>query len=57
MLPGPFGSVESRTAFAQLELELAANLHHIPCSMNRKVSVNEMMLAFPWRLSSLRERH
>jgi integrase len=45
MLPGQFGSVESRTAFAQLELGLAAAPHLTPGEAGEAVSVNEVMLA------------
>lgn len=46
MLPGPFGSVESRTAFAKLELELAVAPAHLSGSEPQGVSVNELFLAF-----------
>jgi integrase len=46
MLPGPFESVESRTAFAQLELELIAAPHRVPDREPSEVSVNEMLEAF-----------
>ncbi len=45
MLPGPYGSTESRTAFAQLELELAAS-PSLTTGGDAAVSVNELMLAF-----------
>ncbi len=46
MLPGPFGSVESRTAFAKLELELAVAPARPLGAENAGVSVNELFLAF-----------
>jgi len=46
MLPSPFGSVESRTAFAKLELELAVAPHHSSSTDSKQASVNEVMLAF-----------
>jgi integrase len=44
MLPGAYGSPESRTAFAQLQLELEAAPHHRPDAS--EASVNEVLLAF-----------
>lgn len=46
MLPGEYGSEESRTAFAKLELELAATPNQTPATDGEGVSVNELMLAF-----------
>ncbi|MCI0701613.1 MAG: tyrosine-type recombinase/integrase [Planctomycetia bacterium] len=46
MLPGPFGSEESRTAFALLELELAATPNRAPATGEGVASVNEVMLAY-----------
>ena len=46
MLPGAYGSPESRTAFAQLELRLAASPHSAQIADGETVSVNELLLAF-----------
>jgi integrase len=46
MLPGPYGSVESRTAFAELELRIAASPLHAPDAAEEGVSVNQLLLAF-----------
>ena len=46
LLPGLFESVESRTAFAVLQLELAAAPYHAPGGASLDVSVNEVMLAY-----------
>ena len=46
LLPGPFESAESRTAFAVLQLELVAAPHHSPGGASADVSVNEVMLSY-----------
>jgi integrase len=46
MLPGPFDSQESRSAFARLQLELAAVPHHSQSRATVTVTVNEVLLAF-----------
>lgn len=45
LLPGPFDSAESRTAFARLQLELEAAPHR-PLDVSTGASVNEVLLAF-----------
>jgi integrase len=47
LLPGPFDSAESRTAFARLQLELETAPHLAPSASARAgVSVSEALLAF-----------
>jgi integrase len=46
LLPGPFDSPESRTAFARLQLELETAPHLPPVAQRAGVSVNEVLLAF-----------
>ncbi len=46
LLPGPFDSAESRTAFARLQLELASAPLARPVEGTAGVSVNEVLLAF-----------
>ena len=46
LLPGPFDSPESRTAFAVLQLELEAAPHQPPGGPAADVSVSEVLLAF-----------
>ncbi len=46
LLPGLYDSPESRTAFARLQLELAAVPHAQPVPAAAVVSVNEVLLAF-----------
>jgi integrase len=46
LLPGPFNSQESRSAFARLQLELAATPHQLPGRTSNNVSVNQVLLAF-----------
>lgn len=45
LLPGPFGSPESRTAFAKLHLELAAAPFQSLSTTPATISVNEVLLA------------
>src|SRR5262249_52408045 len=47
LLPGPFDSPESRTAFARLQLELETAPHLSPVTAQRAgMSVSEVLLAF-----------
>lgn len=46
LLPGAYNSEESRTAFARLQLELAAAPHLSTTTQPTSVSVNEVLLAF-----------
>ena len=46
LLPGPFDSTESRTAFARLQLELETAPHLPTVAQRAGVSVNEVLLAF-----------
>ena len=46
LLPGTFDSPESRMAFAQLQLEVAASPLRSPETKSKVFSINELMLAF-----------
>ncbi|HEV3436827.1 MAG TPA: hypothetical protein VG122_05685, partial [Gemmata sp.] len=46
LLPGKYDSTESRTAFAQLQLEIEASPLQSPDIHSERVSVNELMLAY-----------
>jgi integrase len=46
LLPGKYDSTESRTAFAQLQLEIEASPLQSPDIRSESVSVNELMLAY-----------
>jgi integrase len=46
LLPGAYNSQESRSAFARLQLELAATPHQLPSRATGVVTVNEVLLAF-----------
>jgi hypothetical protein len=46
LLPGPFNSSESRTAFARLQLELELAPHQRSPASTHGLTVNEVLLAF-----------
>jgi hypothetical protein len=46
LLPGPFDSAESRTAFAQLQLELETSPHAGLRADPVEITVNELLAAF-----------
>ncbi len=46
LLPGPFDSPESRTAFARFQLELETAPLRAPNPTGTEISVNELLLAY-----------
>ena len=46
LLPGPFDSSESRTAFARLQLEIEASPHHVRAAATNGTTINELFDAF-----------
>jgi integrase len=46
LLPGPFDSSESRTAFARLQLEIEASPHHVRAAAANGTTINELFDGF-----------